>query len=56
LGFLGVELSQMSDAQNAPLILPDSGRVNVRVIRTDEELMLARSTARVLNLGSVRQT
>ena len=44
LGFLGVELSQMRNAQNAPLISPDSGRVKVRVIRTDEELMLARST------------
>jgi acetate kinase len=56
LGFLGVELSQMRNAQNAPLISPDSGRVKVRVIRTDEELMLARSTARVLNLGSTRHT
>jgi acetate kinase len=56
LGFLGVELSQMRNAQNALLISPDSGRVKVWVIRTDEELMLARSTARVLNLGSIRQT
>jgi acetate kinase len=56
LGFLGIELSQIRNAKNAPLISPDSGRVKVRVIRTDEELMLARSTARVLNLSSIRQT
>ena len=53
LGYLGIELSQVRNAKNAPLISPDSGRVKVRVIRTDEELMLARSTARVLNLGSI---
>jgi len=52
LGFLGIELSKMRNAKNAPLISPDSGRVKVRVVRTDEELMLARSTARVLNLSS----
>jgi acetate kinase len=56
LGFLGIELSQMCNTKNAPLISPDSGRVKVRVIRTDEELMLARSTAHVLNLSSIRQT
>jgi acetate kinase len=27
----------------------------VRVIRTDEELMIARSAARVLDLGSIRE-
>ncbi len=39
-----------------PLISPDAGRVKVRVIRTDEELMIARSVTRVLNLGSIRGT
>ena len=46
----------MRNAKNAPLISPDAGRVKVRVIRTDEELMIARSTAHVLNLSSIRQT
>ena len=56
LGFLGIELSQKRNAKNKPLISPDTGRVKVRVIRTDEELMIARSVIRVLNLGSIRKT
>ena len=56
LGFLGIELNQKRNAENAPLISPDAGRVKVRVIRTDEEVMIARSATRVLNLGSIRET
>jgi acetate kinase len=56
LGFLGIELDQERNAKNAPLISPDAGRVKVRVIGTDEELMIARSTARVLNLSLIRKT
>jgi acetate kinase len=56
LGFLGIELNQQRNAANAPLISADGGRVNVRVIRTDEELMIARSTIRVLDLGSTRES
>ena len=54
LGFLGIELNQQRNAKNAPLISPDAGRVKVRVIRTDEELMIARSVIRILNLGSIK--
>ena len=56
LGFLGVELEQKRNVEHAPLISADSGRVKVRVIRTDEALMIARSVARVLNLGSTQET
>jgi acetate kinase len=49
LGFLGVETDAQRNAKNAPLISPDAARVKVRVIRTDEELMIARSVARLLN-------
>jgi acetate kinase len=52
LDFLGIELNQKRNAKNAPLISPDAGRVKVRVIRTNEELMIARSVIRVLNLHS----
>ena len=52
LGFLGIELNQKRNAKNAPLISPDAGRVKVRVIRTDEELMIARSVCRVLELAT----
>jgi acetate kinase len=55
LGFLGVELNPRRNAKNALLISPDDGRVKVRVIRTDEEIMIARSVTRVLHLGSVRK-
>jgi acetate kinase len=56
LGFLGMELNQKRNAKNAPLISPDAARVKVRVIRTDEELMIARSVTRVLNLGLIGET
>ena len=51
LAFLGIQLNQKRNAKNAIQISPDDSRVTVRVIRTDEELMIARSVARVLNLG-----
>ena len=56
LGFLGIELDQERNAKNAPLISSDTGRVKVRVIRTDEELMIARSAARMLDLGRTKKT
>jgi acetate kinase len=56
LDFLGIKLDQKRNAENAPLISPDAGRVKVRVIRTNEELMIARSVIRVLNLGSSRKS
>jgi acetate kinase len=56
LGFLGIELNQNRNVENSPLISPDGGRVKVRVIRIDEELVIARSATRVLNLGSSRET
>jgi acetate kinase len=52
LGFLGVELDAARNATNADLISADTGQVAVRVIRTDEELMIARSTRDVLGLGA----
>ena len=54
LGFLGIDLDQTRNAANAPLISADAGRAKVRIIRTDEELMIARSVTRVLELGSTR--
>jgi acetate kinase len=56
LSFLGIDLNQQRNAKNAALISPDGGRVTVRVIHTDEELMIATSVTRVLNLGSARNT
>jgi acetate kinase len=49
LEFLGIELDRTRNAKNSPLISSDSGRVNVRVIRTNEEIMIARSVFRLLD-------
>jgi acetate kinase len=56
LGFLGIELNQKRNAENAPVISPDGGRVKVWVIHTDEEIMIARSVIRVLHLRSIQKT
>jgi acetate kinase len=55
LGFLGIELDHEPNAQNAPLISPDAGRVKVRIIHTDEELMIATSVIRLLDLTSLQE-
>jgi acetate kinase len=47
LGFLGIELEEHQNAANEGLISTAAGRVAVRVIHTDEELMIARSVCRV---------
>ena len=51
LGFLGIDLDGTRNAENAALVSPAASRVAVRVIRTDEERMIARSVARVLHPG-----
>jgi acetate kinase len=52
LGFLGIGLDDARNASGAALISTDRGPVKVRVIRTDEELTIAKSVARVLDLDS----
>ena len=43
LDFLGIELDKSRNAKSSAVISTHSSRVKVRVIRTDEELMIARS-------------
>jgi len=50
LGFLGIEIDEKRNTGNENVITKASSRVTVRVIRTDEELMIARTVCRVLNL------
>ncbi|MDQ2945740.1 MAG: acetate/propionate family kinase [Acidobacteriota bacterium] len=50
LSFLGIELHAMRNAESAGVISTDASRVTVRVIRTDEELVIARSVCSVLGL------
>ena len=53
---LGLELDVTRNAESAPLISSDTSRVAVRVIHTNEELMLARSVLRILNLGTPKES
>ena len=46
LGFLGISVSGPRNAANAAQIATRASRVSVRIIRTDEELMIARSVIR----------
>ena len=51
LGFLGIELEEKRNAANESVISADTSRKTVRVIHTDEELMIAKTVCRVLGLG-----
>jgi len=51
LGFLGIELEAERNAVNEGLISTPTGRVAVRVIRTDEARMIAKTVCHVLGLG-----
>lgn len=48
LDFLGIRLNQTSNEKAAPLISIDSSRVAVRVIHTNEEIIIAQSVCRLL--------
>ncbi len=47
LTFLGIQLDQDRNAIHAPVISREDGAVTVRVVRTDENLMIARHTHRL---------
>jgi len=55
LGFLGLELNPARNAANAAVISSEASRVAVRVIRTDEELMIARSVSRLVGPGAMKK-
>ncbi len=48
LGFLGLSLDEARNAANAAVISDGTSRVVVRVMRTDEELMIAKAVFRLL--------
>jgi acetate kinase len=52
LQFLGIDLDAAANARGGAVISSNAGRVAVRVIRTDEESVIAGSTVRVLGLKS----
>ena len=49
LGFLGIDLDEGRNQANAPVISGAGGKTVARVIRTDEELMIARSVEKILS-------
>jgi acetate kinase len=55
LGFLGIGLNKARNTRNAAVISTDSSRARVRVIRTDEELMIARSVCRILETSTANK-
>jgi acetate kinase len=55
LDFLGIKLNETRNSANAAIISEDGARVTVRVIRTDEELMIARSVCRLLGTGATNK-
>jgi len=48
LSFLGIELDEKRNAQTAAVISAENSPATVRVIRTDEEMMIARSVLRLI--------
>jgi acetate kinase len=51
LGFLGIKLEEKRNAANEGVISAQTSRATIRVIRTDEERMIAEMVCRVLGLG-----
>ncbi len=48
LEFLGIELDKIRNKKNAPVISTEKSKVNVRVIKTNEELMIAKMVTKCL--------
>jgi len=51
LDFLGIRLDEARNQANQPVISCDSGSVMVRVIRTDEEGIIAKTVCRILGVN-----
>jgi acetate kinase len=54
LGFLGLELNELRNMETAGIVSAYGSRVTVRVIHTDEDLMIARSVDRILKAGGTK--
>ncbi len=50
LEFLGIEIEKERNVTNANVISTETSRVAVRVMHTDEEVMIAKSVCRILNI------
>jgi acetate kinase len=47
IGFLGIQLDPTRNKSNEPLISAEASRVSVRVMSTDEALMIAKAVSRI---------
>src|SRR5260221_12157496 len=56
LGFLGIELDEKHNVANAGVISSETSRTSVRMIRTDEEWVIASMVCRVLGLTIENET
>jgi acetate kinase len=56
LGFLGIEIDALQNRAGADTISGPGARVSVRVIETDEELVIARAVRQALDGGSAEPT
>jgi len=52
LGFLGLRLDPKKNKAGAPIISARGSRVTVRVIRTDEEVMISKAVCRILKIAT----
>ena len=52
LSFLGIELDESHNAAAASVISTDAGRVTVRVIRTDEQWIIAKSVCCLMGFAT----
>jgi acetate kinase len=50
LAFLGIELNGVANARNAEIISTPQSRCAVRIVQTDEDLMIARHTRGILHI------
>ena len=55
LEFLGIEIEEKSNANNTDVISTETGQVAVRVMHTDEELIIAKSVCGILGLTNQKE-
>jgi acetate kinase len=55
LEFLGIEIDSKQNASNASVISTKASRITVRVIPTDEELMIAKTVDQLLATETKRE-
>jgi acetate kinase len=55
LGFLGIELDEIRNGGNKGVISAGNGKVDVHIIHTNEDLMIAKLVYTIMDRQSVKQ-